>query len=126
MQYNQYMIVLEPTTIVPLRHDLGGAIRVGQTRVTLETVIYAWQQGNSAEEILEQYSALNLADIHAVLAWALRNPEAIKTYMQNCAEHEAQTKRLLEADPKVQAFNVLLRERIKAKGLGSNSQLMKT
>ncbi len=110
-------MVLETTTAVPLRHDQGGAVRVGQTRVTLNTVIYAWQQGNSAEEILEQYPALNLADIHAVLAWALRNPETIKTYMQGCAEQEAQAIRQLEVDPKVQAFHALLRERIKAKGL---------
>lgn len=108
-------MVLEPTTAVPLRHDLGGAVRVGQTRVTLDTVIYAWQQGNSAEEILEQYPALNLADVHAVLAWALRNPEAIKEYMQDCAEQEAKTMQQLEADPKVQAFRGLLQERTKAK-----------
>jgi predicted nucleotidyltransferase len=84
----------------------------------LDTLIYAWQQGNSAEEILDQYPALNLADIHAVLAWALRNPQAIKDYMQNCAEQEKRTIQELEADPKIQAFKGLLRERMKTKGLG--------
>ncbi len=111
-------MVLEATTTVPLRHDQGGAVRVGQTRVTLDTVIYAWQQGNSAEEILEQYPALNLADIHAVLAWALRNPKIIATYMEDCASQEAQTIQQLEVNPEVQAFKTLLRERMNARGSG--------
>ena len=108
-------LVLEPTTQVPLSLDSGGVVRVGQTRVTLESFIYVWQQGNSAEEILEQFSALQLGDIHAVLAWALRNPKIVKTYMQDCAEQTAKTTAQLEADSNIQATRALLQSRINAK-----------
>jgi Protein of unknown function (DUF433) len=59
LQYNRFVtLILEPTTAVPLSQDASGVVRVGGTRVTLTTVIYAWQQGHSAEEILEQFSSL--------------------------------------------------------------------
>jgi uncharacterized protein (DUF433 family) len=76
LQYNRFVtLILEPTTAVPLSQDASGVVRVGGTRVTLATVIYAWQQGHSAEEILEQFPSLQLSDIHAVLVWVLRHSQ---------------------------------------------------
>ena len=45
-------IVAEP---VPLETDAGGVIRVGKTRVALDTVISAFLEGATAEEITHQY-----------------------------------------------------------------------
>lgn len=47
----------------PLATGDDGVVRVGGTRVRLDTVIYAFNQGASAEEILQQYPALSLSDI---------------------------------------------------------------
>jgi uncharacterized protein (DUF433 family) len=74
-------MTLEPLT-VPLREDAGGTLRVGNTRVPLETVWRAWNQGAGADEIVLQYSSLELADVHAVLAYALRHRTEIEAYMQ--------------------------------------------
>jgi hypothetical protein len=38
---------------VPLRADEQGVMRVGHTRVRLDTVITAWKQGASPEQIVE-------------------------------------------------------------------------
>jgi hypothetical protein len=48
-------IAAEP---VPLHADSDGVVRVGNTRVTLETVIGAFLDGGSAEEIACQYPSL--------------------------------------------------------------------
>ena len=53
---------------MPLQTDADGVIRVGGTRVTLETVVEAFQQGATAEEIVQQYPSLALAEVYAVLA----------------------------------------------------------
>ena len=43
---------------VPLETSEDGVIRVAGTRVTLQTVVIAFRQGATAEEIAQQYSSL--------------------------------------------------------------------
>ena len=59
------MAIVETLIAVPppIRMDSDGVLRVGGTRVTLDTVVGAYRMGRSAEEILESYPSLHLADI---------------------------------------------------------------
>src|SRR4051812_40163380 len=57
----------------PLVGDDDGVIRIAGTRVQLETVVLAFQAGATAEEIAQQYSSLNLADVYAVISYVLGN-----------------------------------------------------
>ncbi len=54
---------------VPLRREESGAIRIGQTRVLLELVIRAFEDGATPETIVQRYSSLSLADVYAVIAY---------------------------------------------------------
>jgi uncharacterized protein (DUF433 family) len=81
----------EPTTAVPLRTDANNTVRIGQTRVTLETLVRTWNQGSSPEEIVEAYPALHLDDVYAVIAYVLRHPAEVKAYMQETEVAEQQT-----------------------------------
>jgi uncharacterized protein (DUF433 family) len=42
---------------IPPAEDASGAIRVENTRVTLDSVVLAYREGASAEEIAERFSA---------------------------------------------------------------------
>jgi uncharacterized protein (DUF433 family) len=86
LRYTSRMI-LEPLTI-PLREDAAGVWRVGKTRVTFETVWRAWKEGMDAEQIVMRFSALELADVLAVLAFALRQPELVNEYMERVQGEE--------------------------------------
>src|SRR3989442_10583248 len=44
----------------PLRVDEQNVIRIGKTRVTLDTLVAAFQHGESPEEIARNYDALSL------------------------------------------------------------------
>lgn len=79
-------IQIEP---VPLHDDGRGGLRVGQTRVHLEFVVEAFEQGSSPEQIVEMYSTLELADVYAVISYYLRHRDEIVAYRQ---------RRELEAD----------------------------
>lgn len=57
---------------VPLNIDMDGVIRVGNTRVTLDTVVAAFKEGATAEEIVWQYPSLSLADVYAVIGYYLQ------------------------------------------------------
>jgi uncharacterized protein (DUF433 family) len=76
-------IATEP---VPMDIDADGVVRVGKTRVTLDTVIAAFMDGATAEEITHQYPSLNLADVYAVIAYYLRRGSEIETYLQRRRE----------------------------------------
>lgn len=72
-------------------------IRVGETRVTLATVISAFKDGATAEEIAQQYPALELADIYAVIAYYLRQRAEVETYLQQHQEQADQIRRKNES-----------------------------
>jgi uncharacterized protein (DUF433 family) len=65
----------------PLRLDADGVVRVGGTRVTLDTVVEAFRDGATAEEIVQQYSTLDLGDVHATIAYYLRHRQEVDTYL---------------------------------------------
>ena len=65
----------------PLRQDAAGVIRVGRTRVTLESVIGLYEQGASAEEIGLRFDALDLHDIYATLGYSLGHRQQVQSYL---------------------------------------------
>ena len=70
------------TASIPLRTDQQGTMRIGQTRVTLDSVVAAFHTGASAEEIVQQYSTLDLGDVYAVLGYYLRNRDTLDAYLR--------------------------------------------
>ena len=70
----------------PFRVDPGGAIRIGNTRVTLATLIAAYTQGASAERIVEVFPGLILADVYAAISYYLQHKESIDPYLQQQAQ----------------------------------------
>ena len=72
------LIAQEP---VPLQETEEGVVRVGGTRVTLDTVIAAFDEGATAEEIVQQYPALSLADAYAAISYYLRHRSDVEAYL---------------------------------------------
>jgi uncharacterized protein (DUF433 family) len=70
------------TEIIPLLTDSTGVIRVGGTRVTLDTVVGAFCNGATAEEIVQQYPSLNLADVYYVIGYYLRRTTEVEAYLE--------------------------------------------
>ncbi|MBD2464105.1 DUF433 domain-containing protein [Oscillatoria sp. FACHB-1407] len=66
----------------PLREDETGAIRVGETRVLLETVIRAFQDGASPESIVHRYSTLSLSDVYNTIGYYLRHQANVEEYLR--------------------------------------------
>jgi uncharacterized protein (DUF433 family) len=72
--------------ITPLRVDKYGTIRVGETRVSLDLVIEAFNNGASPPEIVEIYDALDLADTYFAIGYYLRHKAEIDEYIKEGAE----------------------------------------
>ncbi len=66
---------------VPLVTDTDGVVGVAPTRVTLDTVVAAFREGGTAEEIAQQYPTLQLADVYSVIAYYLRHRTTVDAYL---------------------------------------------
>jgi uncharacterized protein (DUF433 family) len=66
---------------IPLITDANGVVRIQGTRVTLDTVVTAFLEGATAEEILEQYPSLQLSDIYTVIGYYLRHKTEVDAYL---------------------------------------------
>jgi len=60
---------------------VDGAYRIGNTRVSLDSIVYLFREGMSAESMVESYPALTLEQVHGTLAFYLGNQSEIDAYM---------------------------------------------
>ncbi len=109
----QGLIVAEPP---PVALDASGTARVGGTRVTLDTVVGAWQDGATAEEIVSSYDTLPLADVYAVISYHLRHGEEVEDYLSRREEHAQEIRSKIEAALPASEFRARLLARQQAKG----------
>jgi len=59
------------------------AYRVADTRVSLDSVVYAWRRGESPEGIVDSFPALTLEQVYGALAFYLANQEEIDEYLRH-------------------------------------------
>jgi len=92
-------LVLEQE-VPPLCQDEDGTVRVGNSRVLLETVIRAFQDGASPESIVHRYSTLSLSDVYNTIGYYLRHPDSVEAYL-NYREQLAESvqQRLVSIQP---------------------------
>ena len=67
--------------LLPLREEADGAVRVGDSRVLLELLIHAFQDGATPEEIVQQYPTLALSDVYSVISYYLRHRNEVEGYL---------------------------------------------
>lgn len=66
---------------LPICADASGIARMGGTRVTLYSVIAAFRNGSTPEEIQQQYPSVDLADIYSTLAYYMRHQDEVNQYL---------------------------------------------
>ncbi len=105
------MSLLAAAEPMPLVTDADGVVRIGNTRVTLDTVVTAFQDGLTAEGIVEQYPSLQLGEVYAVIGYYLRHQTEVDTYLQERQRHAAEVRQENE-----RRFNPIgVRERLLAR-----------
>jgi uncharacterized protein (DUF433 family) len=83
--------------VAPLTADADGVMRIGATRVTLDTIVAAHREGVSPERIVEQYPTLRLADVYSVIGYALKHPEEVDRYLRERRRSADEVRRENEA-----------------------------
>ncbi|MDX1945828.1 MAG: DUF433 domain-containing protein [Pirellulaceae bacterium] len=96
---------------VPIRLDAGGTYRVGATRVTLHTVVSAFNGGSSAEQIVRLYPTLALRDVYGVINFYLSQKSEVDAYLAELEREAGRLRVEIESQPQ----NRLLREKLLAR-----------
>jgi uncharacterized protein (DUF433 family) len=104
-------IIIQPEA-PPLRQDASGALRVGSSRVLVELVVRAFQDGATPETIAQRYPTATLADIYAVIAYYLRHRQELDAYL---AEREQRAQEVRQSIERHQGDLADLRRRIFAR-----------
>ena len=80
------------TLIVRSPDTCGNRPRIAGTRFSVQQVAVLHKEGLSAQEIVNEYEFLTLAQVYAALAYYYANREEIESYL---AEEEAEYDRLV-------------------------------
>lgn len=79
-----------PLTIVdqkpPLAVDAGGTVRIAGTRVSLDSIVCCYKTGATSEQIAEDFPTVGVANIHATIAYYLKNRADVERYLREQAE----------------------------------------
>jgi uncharacterized protein (DUF433 family) len=110
MEVNSSTLLIEVAPI-PLEADADGVVRVGGTRVTLDTIVAAFREGATAEEIVYQYPSLNLADVYSVIGYYLQRRSDVEEYLRRRQQQSDQVREQNEArfDPRGMRDRLLAR-----------------
>jgi uncharacterized protein (DUF433 family) len=81
----------------PLRQDARGAIRIGDSRVLLELVVHAFQDGATPEAIVQRYTTVTLRDVYAVIAYYLRHESEVNQYLDARESKAAEVRQRIES-----------------------------
>ena len=96
-----HSIAMSPTFAadpLPLRQDEGGAIRVGASRVLLDTLIFAYRSGQSPEEIAGSYPAVQLSDVYSIIGYYLAHRAEVDAYVDSRRQQADALRRRLETE----------------------------
>ena len=91
------MALMIATDAPPLVSNADRVVCVGGTRVTLDTVVMAFEQGSTAEEIAQQYPALSLADVYGAITYYLHHRTDVDAYLVERQRLAAQVRQQNEA-----------------------------
>ena len=89
------MISSVSTSEIKLTETEGGVLRIGDTRVSLDSVIIAFNQGATPEQIVYDYDTLTLPEVYAAISYYLQNRETVESYL---AKRAKQNEALREAN----------------------------
>jgi uncharacterized protein (DUF433 family) len=94
----------------PLRVDQGGAVRVGNSRISLDLVVEQYENGMTPDGMVRAYDTLALADVYAVIAYYLRHRDEVRAYLKRRAEEAEALRAKIEAErPRVSREELLAR-----------------
>jgi uncharacterized protein (DUF433 family) len=81
----------------PIIKDEDGVLRVAGTRVTLDSIVAAFDLGATPEDIVQRYPSVDLASAYALIAYVLRHRESVDLYLTERSKAASDVQKEVEA-----------------------------
>jgi uncharacterized protein (DUF433 family) len=65
-----------------VRLDEHGAMRIGNSRVMLDSIVAGFEQGHSPETLQQQYPTLSLEDVYGAITYYLAHTDQVHAYLK--------------------------------------------
>lgn len=105
------MIQLVLTQTTPLVQEADGTVRVTGSRVTLDTLVGAFQKGATAEQIQDSFPSLSLRQIYAAIAYYLEHEAEVEIYLKMRRAEAETIRREIESEQDTAGFRARIRAR---------------
>ncbi|MGH8598802.1 MAG: DUF433 domain-containing protein [Gammaproteobacteria bacterium] len=105
------MTTFETTISAPLTLWDDGSIRVVGSRIPLDTIIYQFKIGSTAEQIQDSFPSLTLHQIYGAIFYYLEHTETVEEYLRQRDDRAEEIRRMIESQPE----NIALREKLRAR-----------
>jgi len=93
-----------------------GDYRIGDTRVSLDSIVYAFLKGESAESIAQSFPVLSLEQVYGAIAYYLAHRNDVDAYLRASENrYEAVLREARQTDP---AFYQKLADARRARAAG--------
>ena len=86
------------TMTVPLTRIEDGTLRVSGTRIPIDRIVYAYQQGQTPEQICQDFPTVSFADVYAVIGYYLQHRELIDAYLRVREQEAAELRQEIERE----------------------------
>jgi len=90
--------MLQVDSYVPLTENEHGVLRVTGTRVSLDSVVSAFENGETPEQIVQNFPVLKLDDVYAIITYYLRNPDKVRAYLEAQAQEADAVRKKIQAE----------------------------
>ena len=105
------MASLETTQVAPLTFWEDGSIRIGSSRVPLDSVVHEFTGGATAEQIQDDFPTLSLREVYGAIYYYLGNEDQVEEYLRRRDQEAAQLRSETEDRPRIDALRRRIRER---------------
>ena len=95
----------------PLHQDATGTVRVIGSRVTLDTLVAAFNRGATAEQIQDSFPSLSLKQIYGAIAYYLDRQDEIEAYLKERQREAEEIRQQVESQPQYRQFREKIRRR---------------
>jgi hypothetical protein len=104
------MSPLETAQTAPLKLWDDGSIRVGSSRVPLDS-IHEFTGGATAEQIQDDFPSLNLREIYGTISYYLDHTDKVEDYLRHREFEAGRVRAEVEDRPRTDALRRRIRER---------------
>ncbi|MEK6410006.1 MAG: DUF433 domain-containing protein [Acidobacteriota bacterium] len=109
------MSTLEKRIRAPLTQWDDGTFRITGSRVPIDSVVYHFKLGATAEEIGYKFPSLRLADIYGAIYYYLANRDEVEVYLRQQEAEGDTVQQRIESDPEYQQSKAEVRNRLLAR-----------